>query len=174
MSFRFRDNHGSALIELALTTPLFMLLIMGSFELGRVAYYAVEVENAARAGASFGAVNRGNATVADTIQAAAKNDAPDLTGLVTTPGTACQCQTVSNSSGTSTVSYSPSSGPSDCGAYTGANAGVCTADTATQTQTIIYYVTVSTHADFDPLIHVPGLPTTYRLNGYSQMRVLPN
>lgn len=174
MKFRFSDNRGSAVIELALTTPLFLLLIMGTFELGRLAYYAIEVESAARAGASYGAVNRGNATASGTIQSAAANDVPDLPNLSTAAGTACVCETVTTSSGTVSESYNPSSGTASCSYYTGTNAGACTTDTSTQSQFVVYYVTVSTTAAVDPLVHIPGLPKTYSLYGYSQMRVLPN
>jgi Flp pilus assembly protein TadG len=162
------------MVEMALTTPLFILLIMGTFELGRVAYYAIEVANAARAGASYGAVNRGNATVSATIQQAAANDAPDLPNLVTTAGTACVCQTITTSSGTTTETFNPSSGTTSCSSFTGSNASVCSADSSTQNTSVIYYVTVSTQTNLDPLIHVPGLPNTYSLHGYSEMRVLPN
>ena len=63
MKLNFRDNGGAALVELALTTPLFLIMILGETELGRMAYYGIEVENAARAGASYGAVNMGNALI---------------------------------------------------------------------------------------------------------------
>lgn len=174
MKLRWNGNRGSALIELALSMPLFLLLIMGTFELGRVAYFAIEVKNAARAGASFGAVNRGNATLTDTIRYAAANDAPDLPNLQTTPGTTCVCETVTTSGGTVTQSYNPSSGTVSCSNFTGINAGACSTNTATQLQIVVYYVTVSTRVDLDPLVHLPGLPKIFSLNGYCQMRVLPN
>jgi Flp pilus assembly protein TadG len=173
MKFTLRDNRGSALVELALTTPLFILLTMGTVELGRVAYYAIEIENAARAGASYGAVNLSNAfEYPGTVQQAAMNDAPDVpTMVVGTPVTACVCETLDTS--TETPSFNPSSGTTSCTSSVVAN-GACSASTSTSTQIVISYVMVSTQATVDPLIHILGLPTRYTLHGYAEMRVLPN
>lgn len=170
MKFQLRDNRGAALVELAVTTPLFVLLMMGALELGRIAYFAIEVENAARAGASYGAVNIGNANLTTTIQQAAKNDAPDVSDLiVVSPGSLCVCETINPS--TNAPSFSPSSGTTSC---TSSTITSCTADSSTSIQSVVEYVTVSTSASIDPLIHLPGLPTTYTLSGYSAMRILQN
>lgn len=175
MRFRFRDSCGAALVELALITPLFVLLLMGAVELGRIAYYAIEVANAARAGASFGAVNRGNAVEEAGIQIAAQEDAPDLPNLVATPGYSCVCETIDNSTKPALTSFNPSiaSSPATVGCKT-AVIDSCTASSSTSTQKVIYFVTVSTEADVDPIIHVPGLPDVYTLRGYSALRVLAN
>lgn len=175
MRFRFRDNCGAALVELALTTPLFILLLMGSVELGRIAYYAIEVANAARAGASFGAVNKGNAADDANILNAAKSDAPDLPNLIATPNHSCVCETIDNSTKPAITSFNPSitSSPAaaDCKSTTITS---CTVVTSTSAQKIVEFVTVSTQADVDPIVHVPGLPTLYTLHGYSALRVLAN
>jgi Flp pilus assembly protein TadG len=168
--FRFGDNRGSAIVELALTTPLFTLLILGAAELGRVAYYGIEVESAARAGASYGSVNISNATnYQSNVKQAALNDAPDLPNMTATAGTACVCETYTYATGTQ--SYSPSSGTVSCTSTTSSS---CTEDDSTAIQTNITYVTVSTSVALDPLIHVPGLPNTYNLSGYSELRTLQN
>ena len=170
MKFSFRDSRGAALVELALVTPLFLLLIMGSAEVGRVAYYAIEVENAARAGASFGAVNIGNANLTSSVQQASKNDAPDVSNLiVVTQGSACVCETLNTS--TNSPTFSPASGTTSC---TSATITSCTAESSASIQSVIEYVTVSTQADIDPLIYVPGLPSSYNLTGYSALRILSN
>lgn len=170
MTFSFRDNRGAALVELALITPLFLTLMMGSVELGRVAYYAIEVENAARAGASFGAVNIQNANLTDSVKQASKNDAPDVSNLiVVTQGSACVCETMNTSS--NSPSFSPSSGTISCQSVT---IDDCNVESSTSLDSVIQYVTVSTSANVDPLVHIPGLPTTYPLTGYSAMRILPN
>lgn len=175
MRFRFRDNCGAALVELALTTPLFILLLMGSVELGRLAYYSIEVANAARAGASFGAVNKGNAVDDVNILNAAKNDAPDLPNLIATPGHSCVCETIDSSTSPAITTFNPSitSSPAttDCESATIIS---CTAVSSTSSQKIVEFVTVSTQADVDPIVHVPGLPTIYTLRGYSALRVLAN
>ncbi len=170
MRLSLRDNRGAALVELALVTPIFILLMMGSAEVGRVAYYAIEVENAARAGASFGSVNVGNASLTASIQQAALNDAPDVSNLiVVSQGSACVCETIDTS--TKSPSFNPTSGTTSCASST---INSCNVESSSSVQSVIQYVTVSTSANIDPLIHVPGLPSTYNLTGYSALRILPN
>lgn len=177
MKFRFRDTRGSAMVEMALTTPLFMLLIFGSFELGRIAYFAIEVQSASRAGASYGSLNPGTDfstdATANTIQAA-KNDAPDLIRLTTltvsTPVTYCVCETLDTSSSTGAASFSR---PVSCGDGNTTIAN-CKGGSATTAHYVLHYVKVDTQATVDPLIHLPGLPGVYTLYGSTRMRLLQN
>ena len=167
---RFQDDNGAALVELALTAPLFILLMLGGIELGRIAYYAIEIQNAARAGASYGSTNIGNAANTTTTQQAAKNDAPDISDLVVvTPGRTCVCETYNASTGT--ASFNPSSGTVDCGASIITS---CTVENSTTLQSVVGYVTVSTQANISPIVQIPSLPSTYTLNGYSALRILAN
>jgi Flp pilus assembly protein TadG len=169
--YRLRDSDGGALVEMALVSPLFLLMMMGAFELGRVAHYAVEVENAARAGTSYGAQNIGNAYSSNVVLAA-QNDAPDLLDMAVTPGNACVCETVTTSGTTTTTSVNPSSGTISCGNSIITN---CTTQTSTSTQNVVSYVTVTTSAKVPALfIKVPGLSTSYTVSGYSALRVLTN
>jgi Flp pilus assembly protein TadG len=114
------------------------LILLGAAEFGRVAYAAVEVSNAARAGAAYAAQNGSTASDTTGIATAAANDAANLTGLTTTSSHSCVC-----SDGTS----------STC------TAGDCSASHIEET------VTVNTQVSFDPLIHLPGLPTAFTLKG---------
>ena len=61
LSGSWRESEvGGSLVETALTAPLLLtLLIFGSVEFARVAYAAIEVTNAARAGVSYGAQSGG-------------------------------------------------------------------------------------------------------------------
>lgn len=134
-------EEGGAIVETALTAPMLLALIMGSVEFARVAYAAIEVSNAARAGVTYGA--QSGLTAADTagIQWAATHDGVNIPGM--TVGT--PILTYSCSSGT--LSQGP---PPSCpgnGAH------------------LIETVTVQTQVSMDPLIHVPGLPKTYTLYG---------
>lgn len=165
MRLQFRDNRGAALVEVAVTAPIFLLLILGAYELGRVAYFSIEVENAARTGATYGAVNVANATSANVAQAA-KDDAPNLS-LSVTQGTACVCETVTSSGST----FTPSSGSASC---TSAAITGCTAENATSVHNVIGYVTVSTQATINSIVSIPGIPSSYTLHGYSQLRILQN
>jgi len=170
MKFRLNEESGAALVELAVMMPLFILITFGAFELGRVAHYTIEVENAARAGASFGGENMGNATSTSTVTQAAKNDAPDLSTLTATPGAGCVCETLDLTSNTPT--YNPASGTVACSdpiiiACTGASSSV--------SHQVVSYVTVSTSATVNAVFSVPAiLPRTYTIHGYSAMRILPN
>ena len=166
MKLRFRDNSGSALVEVALSAPLFLLMIAGAFELGRVAHFAIEVQNAAHAGAAYGTAS-GNATSAGITQAA-QNDAADLGSLSVTPGTACVCETLTTGN---TPTYSPSSGTVACNAPT---IVACTGSSGTVTYRIVSYVSVTTQATINPIFNVTALPGSYTIHGYSEMRVLPN
>jgi Flp pilus assembly protein TadG len=53
-------ERGAALIEFALILPLLMLVLIGIIEMGRVAYFSIEVANAAHAGAQYGALGYSN------------------------------------------------------------------------------------------------------------------
>lgn len=139
------SEAGQAVVEFALAMPLLALLLMGAAELARVAYAAIEVSNAAKAAVQYGAQSR--ATAGDTagMLAAAQNDAYNLTGLTLSASTSCTC-----SDGTASTCLS-----TDCA-----------------TSHIEAILTVTTQATFDPLIHLPGLPTTFTLGGYAVQKVL--
>ncbi len=168
MKCQFRDSRGQALVEMALAAPLFLAMIIGSFEIGRMAYYGIEVENAARAGASYGALNIGYATSA-TVKQEAKNDAPNIKNLAVSSGMACVCETLSNG----TASFNPSDGTTSC-ASTNATISSCTEDDSTAVQSVVTYVTVNTSATVPFLFQLPGLPHNYTLTGYSALRILSN
>ena len=167
MKLKFRGERGSALVEVAFAAPLFFIMIAGAFEVGRVSHFAIEVQNAANAGASYG-VEPGNATANASIIQAARNDAPDLGNLQATPGTACVCETLVTGS---TPTYSPSSGTVACSDPT---IIACTGSSGTVTNRSVSYVTVSTQATINPLFTFNFVPGSYTIHGYSQMRVLPN
>ena len=169
MKHKFRDTQGGALVEVALVSPLMLLMMLGAFELGRVAHHSIEVENAARAGASYGANSPGASTDTATITQAAKNDAPDIANLSATPGAACVCETLNTSSGAAT--FNPNSGTLPC---TNAAITTCNAVTATSVQIAIRYVSISSQATVNSVFQYGSLPTTFNTNGFSFMRVLPN
>jgi Flp pilus assembly protein TadG len=129
---------GQALVETALIFPILLALLIGAAEFARVAYAAIEIANAARAGVQYGAQSGYTATDSTGIATAASKDAANVTGLVTTSSISCVC-----SDGTASTCAN-----TDC-----ANS---------HTEEIL---TVNTQATIDPLFHVPGLPRTYALNG---------
>jgi Flp pilus assembly protein TadG len=142
------SQAGSALVEFALTMPILTALILGSAELGQMTYASVEVENAARAGVSYGCQT--SATAGDTagIQNAASADAPDITLGPTSVSTSCIC---SNGSGAAS------------------GACVSTSCTTSQPETIL---TVQTQATLTPFVRAPGLPGSFTLHGQAVQKVL--
>jgi len=172
-----RNNSGSALVELALTAPVLMLMIVGAVELGRIAYCAIEVQSAARAGAAYGAENVAFAGQTSTIKQVAKNDVSNIVDLTfpTDPTVACVCETITASS--DAPSYNPTSGTTSCGATVISN---CKISNSTENQQPVEYVVVNTQATVPALISLsfPGwginLPSSFTLKGYAQVRVLQN
>ena len=148
-------ERGQALAEVGLLFPLLILLFAGSAELARVAYASIEVANAAKAGVAYGAQNIGTSSDTTGIQNAAASDAGDMAASLTTAATvtgACSNPSIlCTGSGSTCVN-------TDC------------SDAGDHIENIL---TVTTTANFDPLIHLPGLQTTYALHGQAVQKVLP-
>jgi Flp pilus assembly protein TadG len=126
------STTGSALIELALTLPIFLFFLVGITDFGRYVYSAIEVCDAAHAAAQYGAQNHVTASDNAGMVLAAANDAPDVSGMTTTPTHFCAC---SNATST-TVS--------------------CTASCTTGNR-MIEFVQVNTSATIPPIAKYPGL-----------------
>ena len=139
-----RDESGQALIELALGITVCLTIILGAAEFGHLSYSAIEVTNAAHAGAEYGSQSRTYAADIPNITTAATQEAPDVPGLTATASYFCLC-----SDGT---------------------ASTC-AVTDCSLSRIVTYVQVNTSATVDPKIYVPGLPKTYTVTGKAVMRV---
>lgn len=164
-----RDNRGSAFVELALVLPLLTFVIIGAAELGRIAYYSIELSSAARAGASYGAENSANVEQITPIETVAQNDASDVTLTWTTaPTEACVCETVYTSGATPTYN---ATAPGDC---TAAAITGCDVSNSTSTQYPIEYVDVTTTATVKTMFKYPGIPASFNLSGFAEMRVLQN
>jgi Flp pilus assembly protein TadG len=145
-----RNQLGTALIETAISLPLFCLMLLGAAEFARLAYASIEVTNAARAGAEYGAYSHGTASDSAGVTTAATADAANLTGLtVTNISLSCAC---SNSTYT----------PSGCSDNT-----TCESNNTAMVETI----TVNTQATYDPLIHYPGGPLSMTLTGQASETV---
>ncbi|HEY8447353.1 MAG TPA: TadE/TadG family type IV pilus assembly protein [Thermomicrobiales bacterium] len=52
-----RSERGQSLVELAIGLPILLLLLLGTLDLGRVFFEYIELRNAVREGASYGARN---------------------------------------------------------------------------------------------------------------------
>lgn len=153
LKLNLRDKTGTAFIELALVLPLLSAMLIGAAELGRIAYFAIEVSNAARAGVAYGAQNHNTASDITDMKTAAKDDAPDLPGLVPTADN-CICPATAATSTVLACSF-PASATETCSSFT------------TDTE----FVYVNTSATVTTLFHYPVIPRTFTLTGFAQMRV---
>jgi Flp pilus assembly protein TadG len=137
---------GQALLEVALVTPLLLLLAVGIIEIGRYAYYSILVADAARAGAQYGAQNL--ATAADTagIKTAAENDGQNLSELKVTVQHECGC--------------------------TGSSiGGTCPATGCASPNHALVYVKVTVTGKFNSLFKYPGIPQSIDCDSTELMRV---
>jgi Flp pilus assembly protein TadG len=140
-----RSDRGDALIELALSLTLLTLIIVGTAEGGFLAYSAIEVSNAAHAGAAYGSQDHATADDVSGMQTAATDDAHDVSGITVTAARFCKC----SGAGTSTCAVTDCSG-----------------------SRIVEYVQVNTTASVSPPIKIPGSPSSYTFTGQAIMRVL--
>ncbi|HTS10964.1 MAG TPA: TadE/TadG family type IV pilus assembly protein [Candidatus Limnocylindrales bacterium] len=147
-----RSERGGSLVEVAMLLPILTLLLLGTIDLGRLAYMSIEVSNAARAGVQYGQQNSSTWADVQGMQTAAANDAPDLVGagngnLTITATYWCQCADGS----AVTASCSP-------------NAPSCTGTH------LVNYVKVVSTATYKPWFSCAGIPSTTTLNGQAVMR----
>ena len=143
------NDSGQGLVELALTLPLFMLILLGAAEFARFAWASIETANAARAGVQYGA--QSDITASDTagISTAALNDGVNLSGLTATSSFSCACSTAPTTTITCSTALASCVSPN----------------------VIIEYVQVSTTSTIKPLYHWPGMPTTFTANSSAVMEV---
>ena len=77
------EQHGQALIELALVLPILLLLLSGIVEMGRVGYAYISVNNAARVGARVASIGGTDQEImAAVAQSASILDPANLTVLI--------------------------------------------------------------------------------------------
>lgn len=149
-STRRSRESGQSLIELAVALPLFVILILGTAEMANIAWSAIQISNAARAGAQYGSQSHANASDTASVQTAAKNDAPSITNLQVTVTQPCKCI---SSTGTDT-------------------GNACTLAACPSPNVIMPYVQVNTQAAITPFMRYPGLPASYTLKGQALMGVV--
>jgi len=179
---KLQSEDGQSLVELALTIPLLLLMLMGMAELGQICYGAINVSNAAKAAAQYAAQDSNTASDTAGMLAAAQNEIGTLPGLVgsldmpaatTMPdgsalpaGTACTLP----SGGSYSCSYCSCSSPDSaqtpfaCGATNALSQ--CTGISQLE-QNII----VQTHIQVNPLVSLPGM-STFNLYGHAVVKRL--
>lgn len=134
--------RGQSAVELALVTPILVVLLLVAADFGRVFYTSIAVDNAARAGAQYGSHSIVTAADSAGITAAAKTD------------------------GWSSLNVSAS----QCTCITSTNVAACATSYCTNNPSATY-VTVTVTAPFTTLVNYPGLPSSITLTGRAIMEV---
>ena len=156
MLFSRSREDGTALVETALSMSLFVLLMLGAVEFGGLAYAAIEVSNAAKAAAQYGAQSPATAADLAGMLTAAQNEyftpaAMSLISPTAGAGYACNC------------------------ADTGASAS-CTNNSVTAPPCpgsfLQVTITVHTQATYTPVIHIPGFSGGITINRTLKQKVL--
>jgi len=148
---RANGQRGAVLVELAYLLPVFTLLFVGVFDVGRGYYFALEVSNAASAGAQYG--YQSSATAVDTtgIQNAALKDGADIG---TASGGSCSVSACWNSG------YPKSSWGCMCSDGTQKSTSCASPPTCSSGTRQVNYVDVQTQATYKPMISWPGIPSS--------------
>jgi Flp pilus assembly protein TadG len=143
------SESGQGLVELALTLPFLMLILLGAAEFARFGWASIETSNAARAGVQYGAQT--NITASDNagMQTASLNDGVNLSGLTAASSHTCACSTAPTATGSCGTALPGCASPA----------------------IVLEYVQVNTSSTIRPLFHWPGLPTTFTANGSALMQV---
>ena len=154
---RVRSQSGQTLLEVALLTPLLLAMVLGVIDMGRYAYIAILVGNAARAGAAYGAQSLPQSVDITGIEAAADNDFQDngenVSTLAVSSSTACGC----DSGGTITAAA--------CSTATNLNAGMCA------TGHWVVMVSVTASGTYSALFNWPGIPNSLAVSRTATLRV---
>jgi len=161
------SQSGQTLVEVALTLPLLLLLLLGVIEMGRYAYISILVGNAARAGAAYSAQSGGTSTdTAGIILAADKdfqNNGQNLSKLTVSSVVSCGC----DNAGTLTVDYTSAA---DCSDATNP-ALAATIAACVPAGHWVAMVAVTSSGKFNSIFNAFGIPTSITLSKTATMRV---
>jgi hypothetical protein len=156
---RHRSERGAALVELAVSLPLLILLLVGTADFARVFYFTIELTNAARAGAQYAAYSQVQAQQAPKITNAATSAAPNIAPII--------------------IELHLSSGLPDppvcyCALDDGTGqpwSGVACTSICGSGHHLVETVTVTASKTFSTISHFPGIPNTLNLSRAATLRV---
>jgi Flp pilus assembly protein TadG len=156
---------GQSLLEVALLTPMLLVLLLGGIELGRYAYISILVGNAARAGAAYGVQNLVLSVDTAGIKTAAENDfqnnGQNTGSLVVNSSTSCGCDN-GGSLPTLTNLCSTQSNPS---------IGDTIASCSSAGGHWVVMVSVTASGTFNSLFNYPGIPKLPIVSNTATLRV---
>jgi Flp pilus assembly protein TadG len=140
-------------VEVAVTLPLLLLLVMGGVEFACLGYAAIEVSNSAKAAVQYGAQEVAFTTDKPGMQIAVNNEVTNVPGLagatLQTPTTTLAC--------------------ADGTAYSVSN---CSGSTVIRTLVVTTTGTFTPWAIVNPFLKVTNLPTSFTLTGYATQVVV--
>jgi len=140
-----RDRSGNVVIELALIMSVFILLMLGGYDISRMAIETHELEQVARSGAQYALLGQVNAQDTATIISEAQEAAGDDAALITvTATTFCECPDGSNN---------------NC------------SDTCSDGSVSEMYVNVTVTKPFIFLFNLPAVFGSYTISGSAEMRI---
>jgi Flp pilus assembly protein TadG len=151
LSGRWRRNRGVAMVELALSLPVLVTVLVGGADFGRAFYTAIQLVAASRAGAAYGAHSAANSSDSSGIRVAAAYAAPNisLTANSTDIPDAGQYP-VCASDDTGTATFTPQASPATC-------SSACPGST----DHMLCFVKVTTTKAFTMISsYIPGVPRT--------------
>lgn len=160
-----RTQSGQTLLEVALLTPLLLLLLLGVIEMGRYAYIGILVGNAAHAGAMYGSQSVGDSADTAGIQTAADNDfqnnGQNISTLTVNSTTSCGCDKGGTISGLTNA----------CSTTADPNVANTIAACSTGGGHWVVMVNVEAKGTFSSLFKYPGIPTSVTVDRTATMRV---
>ena len=182
------NDSGQSLIELALTLPLLMLLLLGAVELGQLAYGAINVSNAAKSATQYGAQMAGTMVDTQGILAAAQDEIaiPGQVGSLDMPmpvampdGSALPASDkldCNPTNGSYACSYCTCSNPDVAHLTTPFNCATAVVTgvnpTCTNNSHLEQNLIITTHVVVQPILHLPGLPATFNMYGHAVVKRL--
>jgi Flp pilus assembly protein TadG len=102
-----RSDSGQSIVEVALFLPVFMLLLVGAIDLGRLSQFDTALASGARAGAQYGSLNLITADDSAGMTTAADNDMSNLSltgsSVSVVPSNFCKCADGTTASCTATA-----------------------------------------------------------------------
>ncbi|HET7815125.1 MAG TPA: TadE/TadG family type IV pilus assembly protein [Candidatus Baltobacteraceae bacterium] len=148
-----RGERGVALAEFALLLPLFMLLLLGLIEIGRLFYFTIQVGNAAHAGAQYASLSQTN-TAASARAAALADGANSIDpAMNATAQNVCSCWNPVTKTETAPA-------PATC-------SGHCTAGYRITYAQVTVTGTINSLFNYSAL----GIPTSWNVSRTALMRV---
>jgi Flp pilus assembly protein TadG len=168
-------ESGQSLLEVALVTPLLLLLVMGVIDMGRYMYQAILLGDAARAAVGYAAQTPYTGVDATGMCDAASNDFFDgasptcsCNAIASTGSFSCTGKTGSSSATSLTVS---SSGYlCECDAAGGASGGCEPPPTCATDVPLVTSVRVTASSTFSPMLPYPGIPVSIPISRTATMR----